>query len=423
MKKLFHHMKGVFERSYRESQRSSCCDDICNDSEARYYQFRQLLFAHTQAMELMANMEAALFGEIRWGANFTRVNTARLCAQVYAMIRHLRVLAPGKYSKIYDKFQEIHDLLQESLPQVANYTVDKDVEGEQLFGLRGVAELILPLSLLNPESLDFRASKCQTLHDIIRFCHESGVREVCSFGDDQTPCRYKAKQLHVNSCAKQFWVIDLQGGVLEDRVVLGSKNTDHKGKWLNIRHVASEPMLSLWHGIHAFSWQGPPAVNGKGLLSIMFEASKNPQLNIATKSTYAFKNYFMISKEYCSFEARFGFHFISAEAVAGEFPVENYVSFRFFGGAADSERKRKRLAFIGKLLEEYDFRCTVWQDALSARIEGRKKEFILRRLMVLGYVIMHTRQLDMIMDDSAQVAAYRKKMLTEIEEMLRGKTV
>ena len=36
------------------------------------------------------------------------------------------------------------------------------------------------------------------------------------------------------------------------------------------------------------------------------------------------------------------------------------------------------------------------------------------RLVVLGYLIMHTRQLDMVMADYASVLSYRKKLTDQI---------
>ena len=36
------------------------------------------------------------------------------------------------------------------------------------------------------------------------------------------------------------------------------------------------------------------------------------------------------------------------------------------------------------------------------------------RLRILGYLIMHTRQLDMVMTDQAKVAEHRARMLTDI---------
>ncbi len=274
--------------------------------------------------------------------------------------------------------------------------------------LAAVAEHITPLHLLDPEGLTFRPENCTTLHDITRFCHEKAVAEMFSFGRGHKVSRYEAKQLHVEGRPKQFWVVNVQDAFL----------TEPSDKWVEIGQIACQPMLALWRGMNAVPWAGPPAVDGRGFLSVLFEASMNPKLNVAGGTSLAFKNYFLISKEFCSLQSRFGFHFCNVEALVGEYAVENYAGFRFFGGAADPGRRRLRVLLISEVLEEFGFRTSVRQDSLTARVEGRGPEHMLSRLVVLGHVIMHTRQLDMIMRDLAQARAYKAKLCDQLAELL-----
>ena len=273
--------------------------------------------------------------------------------------------------------------------------------------LAEAAEHVTPLNLLEPEGVNFRPSACQTFHDITRFCHEKGVAEMFSFGRGKSISSYEAKQLHVEKRPKQFYVVNLRDGFTREP----------EDKWIGIDEIQSTPMLALWHGMHALPWEGPPSVDSRGFLSVMFEASMNPRLNVGGGTTLAFNNYFLISKDFCSLQSRFGFHFCSAEALAGDHAVENYAGFRFFGGAAGPNRRKRRVEFIKVLLEEFGFRTRTWDDSLAARIEGYDKAHTVSRLHVLGYVIMHTRQLDMIMENQKQVAIYRDKMLKDIHEL------
>jgi pyruvate,water dikinase len=80
------------------------------------------------------------------------------------------------------------------------------------------------------------------------------------------------------------------------------------------------------------------------------------------------------------------------------------VSLRFNGGAADRQRRELRARFIAGLLEERGMRVDVTGDALAARAEALAAPRVLELLEVLGYLVIHTRQLDMIMADPVESA-------------------
>lgn len=281
------------------------------------------------------------------------------------------------------------------------------MKGSPVFSaLRQVARLIIRLRLLNPESPDFRPSNCKTLHDITRFCHEKAVTEMFSFGTDHDFPQAAAKQL-VCDVPMQFWVVNLDDGFTEE--VNGPK--------VDFKQIASIPMRALWQGMVAKPWAGPPPVNAKGFMSVMFEATANPALDPAMGSHFTAKNYFTISSNYCSLQSRFGFHFCGAEALVSERANENYASFQFKGGAANRDRRIRRAKFVAELLEEFDFRAKVREDSTRARIEGFEREFMENRLNILGYLVIHTRQLDMIMGDSASVARHRAKIINDIKDL------
>jgi pyruvate,water dikinase len=265
---------------------------------------------------------------------------------------------------------------------------------------------IAPLNLIDPDSLDFKPANCRTMHDITRFCHEQAVREVFTFGSDTAFPQYASKQLHHN-VPMQWWVLDLDDGF----------NAPVTGKYVHLEDIACTPMHALWDGMVAIPWDGPPAVSGRGLGSVLFQATANPALSNPFSKPYANRNYFIISKHFMNLQSRFGFHFTTVEALAGERPEENYLSFTFKGGAADHKRKAGRARFIGDLLEGLDFRVRVTEDVVTARRTHLTDRDVEDGVKVVGYLLMHTRQLDMIMGEPSAVERYRKKMQAEIASL------
>ncbi|NJB68843.1 pyruvate,water dikinase [Desulfobaculum xiamenense] len=277
--------------------------------------------------------------------------------------------------------------------------------------LKDISRFIIPLNLLDPDSPDFRIRNIETLHDVTRYCHEKSVQEMFELNMNRDFRECGSRQLVVGGSPTQFWVVDLEDGFIREE----------PGPFVRIGNIASTPMLALWEGISAIPWEGPPSVNAKGFMSIVAEATTNPALHPALQSKFANRNYFLVSKEYCNLQSRFGFHFSTVEAVVGDRPQRNYINFRFAGGAADFERRRRRAAFIGGILEEIGFYVNVRSDNVLARYEGFPKDAMCERLVVMGYLTMHTRQLDMIMADAAATRMHRTKIMADIDKLLTGK--
>jgi pyruvate,water dikinase len=146
-----------------------------------------------------------------------------------------------------------------------------------------------------------------------------------------------------------------------------------------------------------------------------------PELDPAVASALTVKNYFLISQHFCNLSVRLGYHYAMIEAYLSDLLTESYVTFRFKGGAADLGRKAERARLLAYVLERYDFRVELRSDTLLARLKKKPTEYLEQRLQVLGYLTLHTRQIDMVMNSAGAVEQYKKKFVEDIEVMLASK--
>ncbi len=269
---------------------------------------------------------------------------------------------------------------------------------------RELAPKVVPLTLPDSDSTDFRAENCATYRDFLEYCHDHAVREMFRYGTSRKTASAPAKQL-VCDVPKQFWMINLDDGFYGEI----------SGPSVRLEEVASIPMRSLWEGFMDKPWDGPPQLDARGFLSVLFEATANPSLDPASQSTqYTEKNVFLIARRFCSMRCRFGFHFLSLDTLLGEREKERFIVFQFKGGAADLARRIRRVHFVSELLAQFDFATEISGDTLTARMEQGEENDFLSALRVLGYLVMHTRQLDMIMNDETALAQRRFSMLEDM---------
>ncbi|MFW6324725.1 MAG: hypothetical protein ACOC0U_06635 [Desulfovibrionales bacterium] len=188
---------------------------------------------------------------------------------------------------------------------------------------------------------------------------------------------------------------------------------EHKRSFVRLQHCFHPHAFALERS-NGRSLVRPPALDSREFLSVLMESAVNPHLEPGRESGFTAKNYFMIARNFCNLQSRFGYHFTTVEALVGPRGAENYIRFVFTGGAADAVRRTRRAFMVRDILERFDFQVKVIKDSLRASLEGFDQKEMENRLTVVGHLLIHTRQLDMIMSNSAQVNYYKNKILEDL---------
>ena len=70
------------------------------------------------------------------------------------------------------------------------------------------------------------------------------------------------------------------------------------------------------------------------------------------------------------------------------------------------------------LLESHGFRVDIKNDSMFAVAEAYNAEETLRRTRLIGYLLIHSRQVDMIMKDTVRAAALKEKLAGDMATLM-----
>ncbi len=266
--------------------------------------------------------------------------------------------------------------------------------------LKRIAELIVPLRLLDPKAPDFTPENCRSLHDIMRLVHEFSYHHMFQLSDqvsDVTGCSVSL----VAPIPLDLCIIDLGGGLADT----------HEGvRRVPVERVVSAPFKALLKGMlhEGVRHTQPRPVELKGFFSVMSEQMLSPGYG---SERFGDRSYAIISDKYLNFSSRVGYHYAILDAYCGQTINNNYITFSFKGGAADDVRRNRRVRSIGRILQELGFLVDVTGDRVSARFLRYERAEIEERLDVMGRLLQFTRQMDMLMRSEAAVETIAKSFL------------
>ncbi len=262
-----------------------------------------------------------------------------------------------------------------------------------------LSKYIFKLNLYNPDAQNFNALGCETLHDIIRFSHESAIRLM--FGNSRGINTGRGKIYNLRfGLPLDIYVIDLKNGL----------KPDIKTDWVTPDEILSKPFRALIKGMTTpgLKWSGHLPIDTKGFFSIIVGNIVDESRN---DSEIGAKSYALVSENYFNFFSRLGYHFSRVDCFASDEPNSNYINFNFRGGAAVMTRKVRRIRAIQLILEHYGFSTDVQDDNVIARIRKIPKELTYEYVEMLGRLMGSIRNTDVSMVTNHQVELFVKYFL------------
>ena len=266
--------------------------------------------------------------------------------------------------------------------------------------LQRLGRLITPLSLTDPTGPEFTPEGCRSLHDITRFVHEKAYEVMFHYGDLASEDRHYSWRLEAH-LPIVIRVFDVGGGIAE-----GNAGSDR----VELSQVSSAPLQALLEGMlePRIRWDLPRPVSVRGFLSVLGEsmAGLPAEARQVGRLSYA-----IASDRYLNFSTKAGYHFQTIDTYCGQSQNKNYIHFRFHGGAADVERRQRRIRCLSTVLAALDFRIHTRGDLLTARLDKYPRDDIRARLVDLGRLTLCARQLDMLMDTDASTEQFAQAFL------------
>ncbi|MBS3755715.1 MAG: hypothetical protein KGY56_08470 [Desulfobacterales bacterium] len=262
---------------------------------------------------------------------------------------------------------------------------------------------ISPLNLQDPGGADFSIQACKSLHDIVRYVHEAGVREMFSLVGRRGLDSYGAKRL-ISGIPLVMHVMDVHKGLVPDA---GSMKT------VRLQQVRSQPMQQLFAGLgsSAVQWD-------QDILHYDWDAyAKSSADFINVEKSTLFSSYAIVDKEYLHALLRFGYHFVVLDAVVSPQTEQNYIRFSFKGGGGIPEQRFFRIELIRSVLAHFRFSVSTTADMLEASFDRRSQADTGTNLGRLGIVLGKTVLLDMRLQDQNQVEALAESIIQEVRDV------
>ncbi len=255
--------------------------------------------------------------------------------------------------------------------------------------LQYVMNFCAKLELTDPGVDSFVPEACRSLHDIIRFVHETAMKEMFSIGNRKGGRRKGAKKL-VSKIPMLFYVLDVGNGIRNDQ-----KNKNN----LYPEDIVSIPMKALlkglsdpgicWSETTHFDWEEYDRIAMAG--------------GIISADSSMFGSYAVLSEEYLNVNFRFGYHFVIIDTICSPSKKDNYILFRFSGGGGTPVGRSLRADFIKRILTQSGFIVDIKLDLIDAEFRNGSLETIKETLNMTGRLLGATKLMDIYIKEDLNI--------------------
>ena len=271
--------------------------------------------------------------------------------------------------------------------------------------LRRLLRLIAPLHLTDPSSPSFKMENCLTIHDFLRFCHEMAVAELIDFHTSGRMITGGNAPVLATDLPIRIRILDIGGGLSRSG-----------GKKVPMEDITCPPLTFLLKGLmeHEFWSQEATPFGMRDLLSGITRplAGNGPD--------YSGENLAIISEPYCNLSLRLGYHFNIIDCFLCDISDDNYIYFRFAGGLAEEQKRRRRAEMISQVLTGMHFKVEIKGDLVLGKVKMLEKEHMESILVHLGELVAFTRQLDVKMADEQAVDRFFNSFLEKVGQSMAG---
>jgi len=360
-----------------------------HDEELAAFPAGGVLVAHQNSPRFVAVMTraAAIVTEVGSATGHMASLAREYRVPTLADVRDAGALRDGDEVTVDAVHRKVYRGRVESLLAVSGQRPGPRRDSPALAVLERVLARVARLNLTDPSRNSFRAKNCRTYHDVTRFCHEMAICEMFQLNDyrnlNDTGMAFRLE----SEIPLGIYVIDLGGGL----------DAPAGGRVVRPENLRSIPMLALWRGMSTpgIRWSGTRPIDLKGFLSVWANTLYDPAKG---ERGLGENSYALVGAEYVNFGSRLGYHFTTIDSTCSDRVHDNYILFRFKGGAADIERRVRRTRFVADVLEHHGFLVDQKEDLLNAWVKKLPREETEGLLETIGRLIGCARQLDVVME-------------------------